>query len=216
MGDSPTSGTVTTSMTGVLLAGGRSRRLGRDKRFVELQGRTLLERSLSVLERLFPEILVVVAEPHPQLEGLQHRLVTDLIPGCATLGGLYTGLSYATHPCIFAIACDMPFLDPRVIEKMAGLSQQADIVMARLANGLQPMHATYSKSCLPFLEHMAKAGKLKVQDLVEAEGLTIRLVGEEEIRPVDPQFLSFFNVNTSADLEFARKLLARPQAQNGS
>ena len=216
MGEIPTSGTVTTSMTGVMLAGGKSRRLGRDKRFVELQGRTLFERSLSVLESLFPEILVVVAEPHPQLAGLQHRLVTDLIPDCATLGGLYTGLSYATHPRIFAVACDMPFLDPRVVQQMAALSQQADIVMARLANGLQPMHATYSKSCLPFLEHMAKGGKLKVQDLLEAEGLTIRLLGEEELRPLDSQFLSFFNVNTSADLEFARKLLAKPQAQNRS
>ncbi|MBI4401056.1 MAG: molybdenum cofactor guanylyltransferase [Nitrospirae bacterium] len=207
--------TVTTGMTGVLLAGGKSRRMGRDKRFLELGGRTLLDRAVSALESLFPELIVVVAEPTPQLAGLRHRVVTDLIPDCATLGGLYTGLAYATHPRIFAAACDMPFLNPTTIEWMAGLDRHSDVVMAQLSIGLQPMHAVYAKGCLPHLERMAKAHNLKVQDLCQAPGLSVRLVSEDELRAVDPQFLSFLNVNTLADLEFARKLLAGRPANHG-
>ena len=205
----------TANMTGVLLAGGKSRRMGQDKRFLELEGRTLLERALSILETLFPEVIVVVAEPAPQLTGLRHRVVTDLIPNCAALGGLYTGLSYAGQPRVFAAGCDMPFLDPAVIKWMIGLDQPSEIVMAQLTSGLQPMHAIYSKACLPHLERMAVAQNLKVQDLCQASGLSIRLVSEDEIREVDPQFLSFLNVNTPADLEFARKLLAGRRTHDG-
>jgi molybdenum cofactor guanylyltransferase len=195
-------------MTGVLVAGGQSRRMGRDKRFLELGGQALLQRALSVLQSLFPEVLVSLAEPLPQLTGNGYRVVTDLIPNCATLGGLYTGLSSASHPRVFAIGCDMPFLNPAVIRHLAKLGAQVDIAMPRLATGLQPMHAVYSKACLPHLERMAKVQQLKVQALAEAPGLIVRLVSEKDFLDVDPQLLSFFNINTPADLEFARKFLA--------
>jgi molybdopterin-guanine dinucleotide biosynthesis protein A len=202
-------------ITGVLLAGGKSRRMGQDKRFLELEGQTLLERAISRLEQIFADILVVVAEPDPQLALLRHAVVTDLIPGCATLGGLYTGLSLARHPRIFACACDMPFLDRAVIERMIRLSQGADVVMAKLATGLQPMHAIYSKACLPYLERMARANQLKVQELATETALTVRLVAENELVDLDPRFLSFLNINTQADLEFARKLLAERRTNPG-
>lgn len=189
--------------------------MGRDKRFLELDGRTLLERTLSVLESLFAEVIVVVAEPASQLAGLRHRIVTDLVPNCATLGGLYTGLSSAAHGRIFAAACDMPFLNQSVIKWMAKLDRNADVVMAQLANGLQPMHAVYSKACLPHLERMLNARNLKVQELSQTPGLSVRLVSEDELREADPQFLSFLNINTVADLEFARKLLAGKRTNLG-
>lgn len=200
--------TETISLTGVLLAGGKSRRMGRDKRFLELNGRTLLDRAVSVFESLFEEVLIVVAEPTPELGGLRHRVVTDLIPGRAALGGLHAGLSYAAWPKVFAAACDMPFLSQPVIRRMVELAPHADAVIAQLADGLQPMHAVYSKGCLPYLERMARSGHLKLQDLCREPGLSVRLVSEEDLRGVDPQFLSFMNINTPADLEFARKLLA--------
>ncbi len=206
----------TSRMTGVLLAGGKSQRMGQDKRFLDLEGQTLLERALAVLEPLFPDILVVVAEPVPQLASLRHKLVSDLIPDCATLGGLYTGLSLAGHPRIFACACDMPLLDRAVIERMASLGQNADVVMAKLASGLQPLHAMYSKACLPHLEQMARTRNLKVQELSGAPDLSVRLVSEHELEDLDPRFLSFLNINTPADLEFARKLLAGRRAHPGT
>lgn len=195
-------------VSGVLVAGGKSRRMGADKRFLELGGQTLLERVLCVLQSLFGEVLVVVAEPLPQLSGQGYRIVTDLIPNRATVGGLYTGLSLASHSRIFAVACDMPFLSPSVIRRLTELGGQSDVVMPKLATGLQPMHALYSKACLPQLEGMVQTRHLKVQDLVETPGLTVRLVPEKEFRDVDPQLLSFLNINTPADWEFARKLWA--------
>ncbi len=209
-------GTETSGMTGVLLAGGKSLRMGQDKRFLDLAGQTLLERALSVLESLFSEILVVAAEPEPKLASLRHKLVTDLIPGCATLGGLYTGLSLAGHPRVFACATDMPLLDRAVIERMAELGQGADVVMAKLASGLQPMHAIYSKACLPHLERMARTKNLRVQELSRATDLTVRLVAEHELEDLDPRFLSFLNINTPADLEFVRKLLAGRRTNSGN
>lgn len=195
-------------ITGIILAGGQSRRMGRDKRFLELEGRTLLERGLAVLETLFPEVLIVAAEDGPAFAALRHRVVTDLIPGCATLGGLLTGLSLASRPRVFAAACDMPFLAPAVILRMVELGGSADVVMAKLGTGLQPMHALYAKSCLPHLERMARTGNLKVQDLCQTPGLKVRVVTEEELRETDPRLLSFMNLNTPADLELARKLVA--------
>lgn len=207
---------VITGITGVLLAGGKSRRMGQDKRFLELEGSTLLQLSLSVMEHAFSETLVVLAEPSPDLSRLGHRVVTDLIPNCASLGGLYTGLSYASHPHIFVAACDMPFLDARVISAMVGVDPTADVVMAKLSQGLQPMHAVYSKRCLARLETMARDHKLKIQDIVAAQELSVRLMSEDELSKIDPQLLSFMNVNTPADLEFARKLLSRRGVGEGS
>lgn len=180
--------------------------MGQDKRFLKLQDRTLLESALSVLERLFSEVLIVVAEEAPELSALHHRVVTDLIPGCASLGGLYTGLSYASCPRVFAAACDMPFLNASLITRLARLDPTADVVMVQLATGLQPLHAVYSKRCLVSLEQMTRTGNYKVQDICMAEGLSVRIVSEEEIQSLDPHLLSFVNINTPADLELARKL----------
>ena len=183
--------------------------MGRDKRYLELEGTTLLQQALSVMEPLFSEVLVVLDVSRPELSGLSHRVVTDLIPNCASLGGLYTGLSYARHPRVFVAACDMPFLDARVINAMVSVDPTADVVMAKLSQGLQPMHAVYSKRCLPYLETMARGNNLKIQDMTKLESLSVRLVSEDELGKIDPQFLSFMNVNTPADLEFARKLLSQ-------
>ena len=196
------------SITSVLLAGGRSRRMGRDKRFIELDGRTLFERTLSVLEKLFPEVVVVVAELTPDLPKLgRHRVVRDIIPDCASLGGLYSGLFHAAQPRAFAVACDMPFLNEAIIRRLIELGAGADVVMVQLATGVQPMHALYSKSCLPPMRKMIDAGNLKIQQLIEAPELQVRLVEEQELQGTQDQFLSFLNVNTPGDLELARKVL---------
>ncbi len=189
--------------------------MGQDKRFLEVGGISLLERSLAVLEELFSEILVVTAEPAPELSKLDHRIVTDLIPNCATLGGLYTGVSLARHPRVFAAACDMPFLNAGVIRGMSNYAPGADVVMARLSYGLQPMHAVYSTRCLSRLEAMAKTKSLRLQDLAEAQDLDVRLVSEETLRPFEPDLLSFMNINSPSDLEFARKLVASRGGSGG-
>jgi molybdopterin-guanine dinucleotide biosynthesis protein A len=195
-------------VTGVLLAGGKSRRMGEDKRYLVVGEQTLLERGLGVLRSIFQEVLVVIAQDSPPL-GVDARVVRDLVPDCGSLGGLYTGLTQATAPCIFVVACDMPFLDQAVIAQFTSRRATADIVMAKLAARLHPMHALYGKRCLPAVEQMIRARQLKIQEMVSHASLRVQYVTEADLLTVDPSWHSFRNVNTPADLEAARSLLTR-------
>ena len=197
-----------TEVTGILLAGGKSRRMGEDKRHLLVGEQTLLERGLAVLHSIFQEVLVVIAQNSPPL-GIDVRVVRDLVPDCGSLGGLYTGLIQATSPCIFVVACDMPFLNQEVIAQFTSRRGTADIVMARLADRLHPMHALYSKQCLPVLEQMIQARKLKIQELVSQPSLRVQYVTETDLSSIDHSGRSFYNVNTLEDLDAARSLLTR-------
>jgi len=195
-------------VTGVLLAGGNSRRMGEDKRYLVVGEQTLLERGLAVLRSLFQQVLVVIAQDSPPLD-IDARVVRDLLPDCGSLGGLYSGLTEATTPYIFVVACDMPFLDPAVIAQFTSRRATADIVMAKLAGRLHPMHALYGKRCLPVVEQMIRARQLKIQDMVSHASLRVHYVTEVDLLTIDPSGRSFHNVNTPADLAVARSLLAR-------
>ena len=195
-------------VTGVLLAGGKSRRMGEDKRYLVVGEQTLLERGLGVLRSMFHEVLVVIAQDSAPLD-IDARVVRDLVPDCGSLGGIYTGLTQATTPYIFAVACDMPFLNQAVMTQFTNRRDTADIVMARLATRLHPMHALYSKGCLPAMEQMIVARQLKIQELVSHASLRVQYVTEADLLNVDPTWRSFHNVNTPEDLEAASSLLAR-------
>jgi len=195
-------------VTGVLLAGGKSRRMGEDKRYLVVGEQTLLERGLGVLRSMFHEVLVVIAQDSAPLD-IDARVVRDLVPDCGSLGGIYTGLTQATSPYIFAVACDMPFLNQAVITHFTNRKDTADIVMARLATRLHPMHALYGKGCLPAMEQMIVARQLKIQALVSHASLRVQYVTEADLLSIDPSWRSFHNVNTPEDLEAACSLLAR-------
>ena len=195
-------------ITGILLAGGKSRRMGEDKRYLVVGEQTLLERGLAVLRSIFEEVLVVIAQDSPGLD-VDARIVRDLVPDCGSLGGLYTGLKEATTPYIFVVACDMPFLDQAVISQFTSRRTSADIVMAKLAGRLHPMHALYSKRCLPVIEQMVLARQLKIQEIVSRESLLVQYVTEADLVGIDPSGHSFQNVNTPEDLEVARSLRAQ-------
>jgi molybdenum cofactor guanylyltransferase len=195
-------------VTGVLLAGGNSRRMGEDKRYLVVGEQTLLERGLAVLRSIFQEVLVVIAQDSLPLK-VAARVVRDLVPDCGSLGGLYTGLTQATTPYIFVVACDMPFLDPAVITQFTSRRASADIVIAKLAARLHPMHALYGKGCLPVLEQMIRARQLKIQEMLSHASLHVRYVTDADLLTIDPSGRSFQNVNTPADLEVARSLLSQ-------
>jgi molybdopterin-guanine dinucleotide biosynthesis protein A len=195
-------------VTGVLLAGGKSRRMGEDKRYLVVGEQTLLERGLGVLRSMFHEVLVVIAQDSAPLD-IDARIVRDLVLDCGSLGGIYTGLTQATTQYIFAVACDMPFLNQAVITQFTNRRDTADIVMARLATRLHPMHALYGKGCLPAMEQMIVARQLKIQELVSHASLRVQYVTEADLLSIDPSWRSFHNVNTPEDLEAAYSLLAR-------
>jgi len=195
-------------VTGVLLAGGKSRRMGEDKRYLIVGDQTLLERGLAVLRSIFQEVLVVIGQDSSPLD-LEARVVRDLVADCGSLGGVYTGLMQATTPHIFVVACDMPFLDQTVITQFTSRRGTADIVMARLAARLHPMHALYGKGCLTVMRQMILARQLKVQELVAHRSLRVQYITEADLLTIDPSWRSFNNVNTPADLVAARALLAQ-------
>lgn len=197
-----------TDVTGVLLAGGKSRRMGEDKRFMQVGDRTLFDRSLSVLRSLFHRVVVVVAQDSPPLE-TEVPLLRDLVPDCGSLGGLFTGLKQASTPYIFAVACDMPFLDARAIRYFTDRRSKADIVMAKRSGQVHPMHAVYGQRCLPVLEAMIAVRELKIQRILSDTSLRIRLITETDLNEVDPEGRSFLNVNTLSDLESARSIWIR-------
>jgi molybdopterin-guanine dinucleotide biosynthesis protein A len=194
-----------TDVTGVLLAGGKSRRMGEDKRFILLGQQTLFERSCAVLRELFEKVCIVIAQDSPPLQA-DVSVVRDLIPDCGSLGGLYTGLRLAKTQHIFVVACDMPFLNPDVIRHMVQLKDQADIVISRWETRLQPTHAVYNRNCLPVIEEMLTLHNRKIHSMVGHPSLRVCVVPETEIRHIDQDGRSMFNINTPSDLEQARSV----------
>ncbi|MCS6304029.1 MAG: molybdenum cofactor guanylyltransferase [Nitrospira sp.] len=192
-------------VTGVLLAGGKSRRMGEDKRFILVGQRTLFERSCAVLRDLFEHVCVVIAQDSPSFQA-DVPVVRDLIPDCGSLGGLYTGLRLAKTQHVFLTACDMPFLNPDVVRYMVRLKDQADIVICRWATRLQPAHAVYGRGCLPVIEEMITLHNKKIYSMIDHPALRVRVIAEGEIRQIDHDGRSMFNVNTPSDLEQARSV----------
>jgi len=194
-----------TDVTAVLLAGGKSRRMGSDKRFVLVGQRTLFDRSCNVLCELFEQVCVVLAQDSPALQA-DVPVVRDVIPNCGSLGGLYTGLRWAKTQHIFLAASDMPFLNQNVIRYMVRLKEQADIVIGRWATHLQPTHAVYSRGCLPIIEEMMNSHNKRIHSMMSHPALRVRVIAESEIKRIDHDGRSMFNVNTPSDLEQARSV----------
>ncbi len=194
-------------MTGLIIAGGKSRRLGIDKRFLNIGGRTCIQRVLDAYRGFFDEVLIVADSVQP-FQSLGVRVVVDLIPGKAALGGLYTGLHYAAGERVFAAAADMPLITPAAIRIVLDQASDGDIVIPDLDGKLQPMHAVYSKACLPSLRTLVEAGTLKVQDLCHCPELRVQRIPQSAFTAVDPALRSFFNINTPDDLALAKKWIA--------
>ncbi len=194
-------------VTGVILAGGQNLRMGRNKAFIEVNGQRIIDRTRSLFQDLFDEIILVTNSPLEYLD-LNLRTVTDLLPGKGSLGGIYTGLFYASHPHAFFAGCDMPFLNKEMIRHLVSLAPRHDIVIPRTEDGWQPLHAVYSRKCLPFIEDLFRRDNLKIIDLFSS--VKKKEVFSEELIPFDPRLISFFNVNSPEDLARVPELLNPP------
>jgi len=183
--------------TGIILAGGKNLRMGQNKAFLEVQGERIIDRIKKIFAGLFEEVLLVTNSPSDYLD-LNLRTVTDLYREKGALGGVFTGLFHASFPHAFVVACDMPFIKPALISHLVGMSQGYDIVIPRTEDGLQPLHAVYSRKCLPFMEDLLRSGNLKILDFFHR--VKKREVPTGEIIPFDPQLISFWNLNTPEDL----------------
>jgi len=191
----------------IVLAGGKSLRLGRDKVLETVGNRSLLQLVVCSMTSLSREVIIVAASEQTIPQSINYpklRVVTDIYPGKGPLGGIYTGLATSTSFYNLIVASDMPFLNQDLLHYMIQLSVNFDLVVPRVGNLVEPLHAVYTKSCLAPIEQMMKQDKLSVNQLFSL--VKTRYVEAEEIERFDLKHLSFFNINTKADLKRAREL----------
>ena len=191
-------------MVGTILAGGKSRRFGRNKSLEFFQGERLIERQVRILRSLFPEVMIVTNTPELYLD-LDVTIVQDIIPGLGPLGAIYTGLLFARGGSIFVTAVDMPFIQPEVIRRMMELLPGHDVIVPRLGDYLEPLHGMYSPRCLASVKRMLDRDELQVVRFFPS--VKMAYLDEEEIRRLDPKGLSFFNINTPEDMAKAIEIL---------
>jgi len=193
--------------SGIILAGGKGSRIKRNKALITLpDGKALIERSIGVLKKIFPEILIV-ANQTEVYRAFGVRVVEDLVKGKGPLGGIHTGLTYSTSHLNFVMGCDMPFPQPALIRLLLEECSGYDVVIPEAAGEVEPLFAVYSKSCLPVITDNLHKGELKVRNVLAR--LRVRRIGEDEIDRADPERLSFFNVNTDGDLARAQTMLLK-------
>ncbi len=197
-------------VSGVVLAGGMSRRLGRNKALEPIGGQPLICRVTERLAQVAEELVVVVNEAEratvlPLPPGA--KVTVDRYPGKGSLGGLFTGLSAAAQPWAVMVACDMPFLSVALLRHMLSLREGHDAVVPVVEERPEPLHALYSARCLPFMERRLQADDLKIARFFDE--VRVRYVPEEELRQLDPELHSFFNINTQEDVDRAMALAAQ-------
>ena len=198
------------SANSIVLAGGKGLRLGHNKALAEIDGENLLQRIISRLGFLNSDIILVVDGRQQPLEIADYpklKIVTDIYPGKGPLVGIYSGLLKSSSVYNLVVACDMPFLNKHLIGYMLDVSAGFDITIPRLGNMVEPLHAVYSKNCLKAIEKLLDEDNLKIDSLLKM--VKVRYVEVGEIDRFDPEHLSFFNVNTKADLDIARELAER-------
>lgn len=196
-------------VTGIILAGGLSRRLGRDKAVEPINGQPLIGRVMDALSRIADELVVVVNTPQRGRElPLPDSAVVavDIHPNAGSLGGIFTGLSAASNQWGIVAACDMPFLNLNLLSHLLSFRESHDAVVPVIDHRPEPTHAAYSKVCLSAIETRLEAGDLKIARFFD--DVRVKYVSQRQVEEIDPGRISFFNVNTEEDLTRACLLAA--------
>ncbi len=189
-------------VTGIILAGGKNIRMGVNKAFLEINGTRLIDNILGIYRRVFAEILIVTNDPLSYLEFDDASVVTDIYKGKGPLGGVCTGLFYAKYPYAFACPCDMPHLNEAFIAYLIGRTGRHDVIVPETRDGYQPLHAIYSRACLPSMKKLLLADRLKMTGFYRV--MRVLAIGEEQIRPYNADGLLFHNLNTPQDVADAQ------------
>jgi molybdopterin-guanine dinucleotide biosynthesis protein A len=197
----------------VILAGGKSSRLGRDKASELLLGRTLLQRVIDRFDGLVDEYVVVRARGQtlpPIAAPYRIEVVEDLYPETGPLGGIYTGLGAMRAPHAVVVACDMPLLQPALIAELLRLAPEHDLVVPVSEDFPQPLCAAYSKAFIDAAKRQLDAGNYKITAVFGA--LKPLYLRPDDLRRFDPEGLSFQNVNREEDLQRVLALLKAEEA----
>jgi molybdopterin-guanine dinucleotide biosynthesis protein A len=194
------------SCTGIILAGGENKRFnGNEKAFIHINGHAIIAHIMQTFNKLFDEIVVVTNSPLPYLEW-DLRIVKDIYPMRSSLSGIHAGLFYMETTHGFIAACDTPFLQPDLINSILQIIRpEYDVIIPQTQAGFEPLCAAYSKRCLPLIQHQMIQNRLKIQAFFNK--VRVKTISEKILRDVDPELMSFFNINTPEDLKKASLLL---------
>ena len=194
-------------VTGVILAGGKSRRMGKNKALMRLGDNSLIGHVIRRMRLITDELLLVTNSPTEYVH-LEVPMHGDIFPGTGALGGIYTGLTHASHEAVVCVACDSPFLEPKLLTYLVSVLGEYDAVMPETfthhdapQKTLQTLCAAYSKRCLPIIASMLQESELRVHALQERA--YIKRISPEIWQEFDPDGMSFFNINTPEDFESA-------------
>lgn len=204
-------------VTGVILAGGKSRRMGQNKALIRLGDDSLIGHVIRRMRLVTDELLLITNTP-TEYAHLGLPMHSDIVPHTGALGGIYTGLMSASYDTVLCVGCDNPFLVPNVLTYLVSVLDEYDAVMPYTYKEipadsdntqitLQTLCAAYSKRCLPIIELMLQESELRVHAL--AERAHIQRVSPEVWQRFDPEGMSFFNINTPEDLERADSYVKR-------
>jgi len=180
-------------VTGVILAGGKSNRMGSNKALLPCRGGRFIETVYRQLGAIFNEVLLVTNTPE-HYAFIPCRKVEDLYPGRGALAGIHAGLFHSTTACIFAVACDMPYLNSDLIRHLAIRGNAGGVLLPESPHGFEPLHAVYGKGCLAAMEISLLRGEQRVVSFFGH--CNVNKMNQVEVSRFDPAFDSFRNINT--------------------
>ena len=181
-------------VTGIILAGGASSRMGSNKALLKVDGLPMITRAYRTLATLFHEVIIVTNSPL-DYDFLPCRTVPDIYPGYGSVAGLHSALSNSNSAHTFVTACDLPFLDPAIIRLLCDLRAEGyDAVVPVSEGGQEPLHAVYSSACKDVFEDAIGKGERKILDILSQ--MNIRQVTVGDVQNIGGNAASFENINT--------------------
>ncbi len=184
-------------ITGLILAGGKSSRFGKNKALVELDGVRLIERVIRVMGSVFQRLVILTNTPH-EYAYLKLPMIEDLIKDLGPLGGLYTGLKSISDNAGFFVACDLPFLSEPLIRHMVEIRDDFDVVLPKIDWKIEALHGLYTKRCLPPIKELIDSQEYQIIRFFPK--IRIKYLYEDEIREFDPELKTFFNINKPQEM----------------
>lgn len=190
--------------TAVVLAGGKSSRMGQDKAFMILKENTMLENAVKLLSQEFKEVII---SANRQLPDFSVRVIPDVFPDCGPLGGMHAALAISAHTRNFFVACDMPFIDINLARYLVELARDYQAVVPKSGKHYQPLFAVYTTDCLQPIEAQLKNRNNKITGFYDK--VSVRFVESDELKDFSDPEKMFFNMNTPQDFEKAKELVRR-------
>lgn len=192
--------------TAIILAGGKSSRIGREKALIEFEGEPLIVRIAKVVAPLF-ESLIVVSNSDLGVELPGAAFVKDIHLGRGPLAGIHAGLSASDTEENFVLACDMPFVSREIVERIRELRGKAQVALPETDKGVEPLCAAYSRSCLPEIE--AVLGGAGPRIIAFFDRVDVRTIRREELADISGIERAFININTEDQLNSALEIVGR-------